>query len=138
MLQKFFNRLFHKSTIEEIYTSILDNVPVDKSELTGIDFEFLITPSDIDIKAEDFDNIMTPDSFNWTKTIRDGWQFYQIDNDEFSYSWELPGIQMTFNKTIKYNKAKLIADQVVTKIEKYTKKEIQLIFITTDKITRFD
>ena len=138
MLQKFFNRLFHKPIVKEIETRTLDNVPVDKSKLTGIDFEFLITPSDIDIKAVDFDNIMTPDSFSWTKTIKDGWPFYQVDNDEFCYSWEPPGIQMTFNKSIKYDKAKLIADQVVTKIQKYTKTEIQLIFIMTDKIKRFD
>jgi hypothetical protein len=38
--------------------------------------------------------------------------YYQVDKDEFSYSWEMPGIQMTFNPEITYLKAKQIADEV--------------------------
>jgi hypothetical protein len=110
---------------------------VDTSKLTGSDFEFLITPSDIKITKDDFDNIMTPDSLQWTKGIKDDWPYYQVDTDEFSYSWEEPGIQMTFNKEISYNKAKLIADEVVAKLSKFTGQEIELIFIPKDKIINF-
>lgn len=110
---------------------------VDTSKLTGSDFEFLITPSDIEISKEDFDYIMTPDSLQWAKTIKDGWLYYQVGTDEFSYSWEEPGIQMTFNKEISYDKAKLIADEVVTKLSKYTSKEIEITFIPKDKVITF-
>jgi hypothetical protein len=46
--------------------------------LSGKDFEFLITPSDIEIKTEDFDRIMTPDSLAWNKVIKDDWPYYQV------------------------------------------------------------
>jgi len=92
----------------------------DLYNLTGKDFEFLITPSDIEIKTEDFDRIMTPDSIEWNKVIKDDWAYYQVGPDEFSYSWEPPGIQMTFNDEINFEKAKLIADEVVAKLSKYT------------------
>jgi hypothetical protein len=44
---------------------------------------------------------------------------------------------MTFNKEISYDKAKLIADEVVTKLSKFTGQEIELIFIPKDKIIGF-
>lgn len=59
---------------------------MEKSETTGADFEFLITPADIEIKAEDFDSIMTPSSMPWTKVEKDGWCFYNAREDEFAYS----------------------------------------------------
>jgi hypothetical protein len=99
----------------------------DLNNLTGKDFEFLITGNDIEIKAEDFDRIMTPDSFAWNKITKDDWPFYQVGDDEFSYSWEPPGIQMTFNDEISFQKAKLIADEVVAKLSKYTGQTIELV-----------
>ncbi|CAN5715013.1 hypothetical protein BH10BAC2_BH10BAC2_17230 [soil metagenome] len=109
----------------------------DKSKLTGKDCEFLITPGDIEVNAKDFDRIMTPDSLSWTKTIKDNWPYYRVDSDEFSYSWEMPGIQMTFNEEIGYCKAKLIADEVVFKLAKYTEQEITLIFIPKNTVIHF-
>ncbi len=40
------------------------------THMTGKDFEFLITPGDLEIKAEDFDSLMTPDSLPWTKVSK--------------------------------------------------------------------
>ena len=99
----------------------------DLNILTGKDFEFLITPGDIEIKAEDFDRVMTPDSIAWNKTTKDEWPYYQVGKDGFSYSFEPPGIQMTFNDEIKFEKAKLIADEVVAKLSKYTGQVIELV-----------
>jgi len=59
--------------------------------MTGKDFEFLLTaPGDIEIKNEDFDRIMTPDSMDCKKVLRDNWVYYQVGNDEFSYSLKCP------------------------------------------------
>ena len=107
------------------------------SEMTGKDFEVLITPDELDIKADDFDHIMTPDSMAWTKTIKDNWVYYQVDKDEFSYSWEMQGIQMTFNPEMTYLKAKQIVDEVVKKLTKYTREKVEANFYPTDKIIQF-
>ncbi|WP_153795813.1 hypothetical protein [Foetidibacter luteolus] len=109
----------------------------DTSKLKGRDFEFLISPADIEIKNEDFDRIMTPDSFPWTKTIKKNWLYYKVGMDEFSYSWEAPGIQMIFNEEIKFEKAKLIADEVSLKLSNYSGQKVQLIIIPKDKLISF-
>ncbi|GAB3718734.1 hypothetical protein GCM10027592_61920 [Spirosoma flavus] len=59
---------------------------------------------------------MTPNSFEWVKVVKDGWPYYRVGNDEFSYSKEMPGIQMTFNEEITFEKAIKIADEVVDNI----------------------
>ena len=41
---------------------------------------------------------------------------YKVGQDEFSYSVEEPGIQMTFNKEINFDKAKKIGDEVISNI----------------------
>lgn len=111
---------------------------MDTSKLRGKDFEFLIIPVDIEVKPEDFDNVMTPNSIKWEKIIKNGWVYYQVGKDEFSYSWEMPGIQMTFNEEIFYDKAKTIADEIISKLTKYTEREINLIVISKDQIVSFD
>ena len=109
--------------------------PVDKSQWTGKDFEFLIT-GNIVISESDFDKIMTPRSFEWIKVSKNGWTYYQIGQDEFSYSWEIPGIQMTFNESMPYQKAKKIADEVVENI-KGTGQSAELVTIDKTKVYRF-
>lgn len=87
----------------------------ETSSRTGKDFEFLIT-GEIEIPAIEYDRIMTPNSFEWVKIYKDDWPYYQVGRDEFSYSWEIPGIQMTFNEGMSFEKAKKIADEVVENI----------------------
>jgi len=36
-----------------------------------------------------------------------------LEHDEFRYSWQKPGIQMTFDDAISFQKAKKIADEVI-------------------------
>ena len=91
---------------------------------TGKDFEFLITPGDIEIKTEDFDNLMTPDSMPWTKVLKNERTYYQVGVDEFSYSRETPGIQMSFNAEMTFEKARQIAEEVANKLIKYTGQDI--------------
>ncbi len=81
--------------------------------------EFLIT-GDIDalVQHPQFDEIMTPNTMSWTKIEKDQWIYYQVGNDEFYYSVEPPGLQMMFNDTITYQKAKQIADEVIHNIVK--------------------
>lgn len=135
MLRDFLRRLFTNKD-QRHSKNVPENI-VDRSNLTGADFEFLITPSDIEIKSEDFDRIMTPESFGWLKADKNNWNYYQVGSDEFSYSWEIPGIQMTFNNEIKYVKAKQIADEVVAKLSKYTSQKVELVFIPKDRVISF-
>lgn len=137
MIRNLLNKLFNLLTTKEPTGNSLGATAIDKSKLSGSDFEFLITPGDIEVKKEDFDRVMTPNSFPWTKSIKGNWPYFEVNNDEFSYSWEEPGIQMTFNNAISYNKAKLIADEVVTKLSEYTGQEVNLIFIPKDKVINF-
>ena len=108
----------------------------ERSAWTGADFEFLLS-GDLDISKEDYDKIMTPKSFEWNKIIKDDWPYYQIGQDEFSYSWEEPGIQMTFNNEITFEKAKRIADEIIQNIET-TGQDVELIILNKENIYRFD
>ena len=110
--------------------------PVDKSQWTGKDFEFLIT-GNIVISENDFDKIMTPRSFDWTKIAKNEWTYYQVGQDEFSYSWEIPGIQMTFNESISYQKARRIADEVVENI-RATGQAAELVPLDKTQVCRFE
>jgi hypothetical protein len=109
---------------------------VDKSQWTGKDFEFLIT-GDINISPDNYDKIMTPTSFEWTKTNKNDWTYYQVGQDEFSYSWEMPGIQMTFNESIPYQKAKKIADEIIENI-RATGQIAELVTLDKTKVNRFE
>ncbi|OQP61943.1 hypothetical protein A3860_30070 [Niastella vici] len=100
--------------------------------MTGKDFEFLITPGDLEIKREDFDNLMTPDSLTWTKVSKNNRTYYQVGKDEFSYSTEKSGIQMSFNYTITFEKARQIVEEVSTKLSQYTGKEIDVLVVSID------
>ncbi len=111
-------------------------VEPDRSEWTGKDFEFLIT-GDLAITAQDHDQTMTPNSFLWSKIIKDDWPYYRVEGDEFSYSWEEPGIQMTFNDDIPYSKAKTIADEIMGNI-KSTGQEAELVVLYTGNIYKFE
>jgi len=84
--------LFRKSNkVEKKLYSTADEVD-DIIGHAGNNFEFLIK-GDIDISNENFDQIMSPVSFNCKKLARDSWTYYQIGNDEFSYSFEPPGFR---------------------------------------------
>jgi hypothetical protein len=96
-------------------------------------FEFLLTfDEEPFIKIEDFDNVMTPDSFHWSKIIKDDWVYYRVGEDEFSYSFEIVGIQMVFNEDANFEKAKKIANEVVEKLINYSGQSIHLEIITGD------
>jgi hypothetical protein len=101
------------------------------THMTGKDFEFLITPGDLEIKPEDFDSLMTPDSIPWTKTAKNDRTWYQVGKDVFSYSRVERGIQMMFNPEIRFEKARKIVEEVETKLNTYTRKEIEVIFVST-------
>lgn len=109
---------------------------VDRTFWTGKDFEFLIT-GDIDVPAETYDSIMTPHSFEWIKIEKNNWTYYQVGQDEFSYSWEMPGIQMTFNDAIFFQKAKKIADEVIENI-KGLGQVAELLILEKTKVYRFE
>jgi len=112
-----------------------DHTIVDRTNWRGEDFEFLIV-GDIDVFS-DFDNIMTPKSFKWSKTTKNDWHYYQVDQDEFCYSIEEPGIQMTFNKEITFDKAKKIADEIIANIIA-TGQNAELIILDNRKVYRFN
>lgn len=116
-------------SIEELSSS------VDRSNWTGQDFEFLIV-GNINVFA-DFDNIMTPNSFEWSKTVKNDCQYYQIGPDEFSYSIEEPGIQMSFNNEIAFKKAKKIVDEVIENINA-TGQVAELLILDNKQTHRLD
>ena len=50
-----------------------------------------------------------------------------------SFSWEIPGIQLTFNKEVKYEKAKKIADEIIENINS-TGHKAELITLEKNKV----
>jgi len=104
--------------------------------LSSGQFEFLIT-GDIELTSEQFENLLMPSSFQIQKVERNGWVYFHASGDEFSYSWELPGIQMTFNKECSFQKAKQIADEVVQKLNA-AGFDAELAKIDNSQITKFE
>lgn len=103
-----------------------------RTELRGKDFEFLITPADIEIKPEDFDALMTPDYTSWEKVVKNDRTWYQVGKDEFSYYREPRGIRMAFNRDIRFEKARKIVEEVEVKLIAYTGKEIEILMVSSD------
>jgi hypothetical protein len=122
----------HKET-DKVPPQCTDNE--DRSKWTGKDFEFLIT-GDINIRPGDYDRIMTPNTFQWKKINRDDWHYYEVGDDEFTYSWEMPGIQMTFSEETLFEKAKQMADEVISNI-KAIGQDAELIILNSSNIYRF-
>jgi len=108
---------------------------MDRENWTGENFEFLITGVD-EIPNEEYDRIMTPNSFEWKKVIKDEWPFYEVGEDEFSFSWEIPGIQFTFNKKVKYEKAKKIADEIIENLNSIGQ-NAELLILESNKVYKF-
>jgi len=109
---------------------------VDRTNWTGENFEFLITGVD-EIPNEEYDRIMTPKTFECKKVIKDEWPFYVVGEDEFSFSWEMPGIQFTFNKEVKYEKAKKIADEIIENLNSIGQ-NAELLILESNKVYRFE
>jgi hypothetical protein len=63
--------------------------------------EFLIA-GDINVEPNEWDRIMTPKSFEWSKTERKDWTYYEVGDNEFGYSIEPPGIHMVFMRVVSY------------------------------------
>jgi hypothetical protein len=103
-----------------------------RTELMGKDFEFLITPADIEIKPEDFDALMTPDYTSWEKVSKNDRTWYQIGKDEYSYYREPRGIRMAFNRGMRFEKARKIVEEVEVKLKAYTGMEIEVLVVYTD------
>ena len=129
-------KITEKTTVETERKTETNTENIDRTNWTGENFEFLITGVD-EIPNEEYDRIMTPNSFEWKKVIKDDWPFYVVGKDEFSFSWEIPGIQLTFNKEVKYEKAKKIADEIIENINSIEHKA-ELITLEKNKVYRFE
>ncbi|PQJ33013.1 hypothetical protein BST92_14250 [Nonlabens arenilitoris] len=128
-------KITEKSTMETESKTEMNNKKIDRTNWTGENFEFLIIGVD-EIPNEEYDKIMTPNSYKWKKVIKDEWPFYVVGEDEFSFSWEMPGIQFTFNKEVEYEKAKKIADEIIENINSIGQKA-ELLTLESNKIYKF-
>ncbi|WP_442845382.1 hypothetical protein [Leeuwenhoekiella sp. H156] len=129
-------KITEKTTLETERKAEKNTENINRTNWTGENFEFLITGVD-KIPDEKYDIIMTPNSFEWKKVMKDDWPYYVVGDDEFSFSWEMPGIQFTFNNEVKYEKAKKIADEIIENINSIGQKA-ELIILEKNKIYRFE
>ena len=128
-------KITKKTSLETEPKTQTNNENIDRTKWSGENFEFLITGVD-EIPNEKYDRIMTPNSFKWKKVIKNEWPFYIVGEDEFSFSWEIPGIQFTFNKEVKYEKAKKIAYEIIENINSIGQKA-ELVILEKNKVYRF-
>jgi hypothetical protein len=111
---KLFSFLIKKKTGKPAPISVPETV--DKSKWTGKDFDFLIT-GNLRIPQDEYDNIMTPNSLDWNKVSIAKWSIYYVGPDTFCFFKDMHGIQMSFNETITYQKAKRITDEIIDNIK---------------------
>ena len=128
-------KITKKPTMETESKTEMNSENIDRTNWTGENLESLIIGVD-EIPNEEYDKIMTPNSYEWKKVIKDEWPFYVVGEDEFSFSWEIPGIQFTFNKEVKYKKAKKIADEIIENINSIGQKA-ELLTLESNKIYKF-
>ena len=91
---------------------------------------------DIDV-FDIWDKVMTPNSFATNQVEKNNWIYYQVGEDEFCYSIEPPGIQMTFNDEITFKKAKAIGDEIIENILAEGQ-DAQLIILNKSNIYKFE
>ena len=105
------------------------------SKLTGKDFGFLILyPENLEINDDLLEKLMPSDNTEGVTISKDDWLNHQPEGDEFTYSWKVPGIKMMFNDEMTYDKAKEIAEQVVTKLKDYSGLKIELVLIDKTRL----
>ena len=126
-----FKKIFAISKKDLTQDSFLNQDYSEFQGLFGKDFEFLLE-GDFSFKDSEFDLIMTPDSLKWEKIYRNDWAYYKVGNDQFSYSLEPPGYQMTFNEEISFDKALIIAKEIINKIKQKKKKVKLVVFKSGD------
>ncbi|WP_300672469.1 hypothetical protein [Soonwooa sp.] len=83
-----------------------------KTDFKNGEFEFLIC-GEIKLDSESWEKILSPNTIDTKKVLRNGWPYFQVGSDEYSYSFEEVGIQMTFNEEMEFQKAKRIADEII-------------------------
>ena len=110
-------KLFSFFTKKNKPNTFLDPIPdsVDKFEWTGSDFYLLITGA-TQIEKGSYDTLMTPKTFEWSRISQIKWPIYRVGEDEYSFSFEKNGIEITFCESVRFNKAKQIGDEIVEKL----------------------
>ena len=124
-----------RKSVKDLSEEKTESEIFDRKNWTGENFEFLIT-GDVEVPSSNYDDIMTPNSFAWEKTTKNDWTYYKVGQDEFSFSWEMPGIQFTFNKEVKFEKAKKIADEIIDNLRSNGQKA-ELVILEKGKVYRF-
>ncbi|WP_290796517.1 hypothetical protein [Flavihumibacter sp. UBA7668] len=142
-IAKAFKR-FHYGEAESIHyfyhfftsSNSRQNITPDNISYPPGKFEFLIC-GEIELSPEQFTRLMMPVSFQVKQVERNELVYFQADGDEFSYSCEPPGIQMTFNDECTYQKARKIADEVVHNLT-IAGFSAELIVLDNSKIYKFE
>jgi hypothetical protein len=118
---------FRSKKKDAIFGIVPDSV--DKSSWTGKDFYFLITGM-VQLQKEEYDKIMTPTTFEWSR-LSTKWPIYNVGKDEYGFSFEKSGIEMTFSEKIEFSKAKQIANEIIENICSTGQKvELHVVVIT--------
>lgn len=82
---------------------------------------------DFDILSKDFENALIIKSKDCKKEQREGWVFYKVGNDEYTFDFEPVGIMIYFNDNITYPKAKEILDEICLNIMEASKQEAEVV-----------
>ena len=113
------------------------SIMLNKSIFTEQENAFLILyPEDLDITDDLLDKLIPPENKQWMRTTKDPWLHYQPRIDEDLYSWELPGIKLIISGDLAYDKVKALADELVTKLKDHSGRDIQLVTIDKNGLTR--
>ena len=112
---------------------IIENPDVEKWH--GRDFECIIRRKfnadfgdDFDITEKDFNEIFSPESLEYRlETKKDGYTYFIVGDDEYTFDFEPVGVLIFFNDEIKFPKAKLIVDEIVEKLFKKTNQAAEIV-----------
>ena len=96
----------------------------------------ILFPEDLDITDDLLDKLISPENKKWMRTTKDPWLHYQPNPDDDFYSWELPGIKLIISGELAYDKVKALADELVTKLKDHSGRDIQLVTIDKNGLTR--
>ncbi len=85
---------------------------MDTSEWTGKDFEFLLV-GNIQIPAGEYDNLMTPNSFDWTKVTMKNSTIYTVNEESYNFSQDTDGLHMSFTPGFTFTIARQIVNEII-------------------------
>jgi hypothetical protein len=109
------------------------------SNLTEKDIGFFIlSPADSQLPDDLLQNLNATGEDDSIHIFKSDWLVYEPSGEEEGICWQIPGIKLYFKDEPDFDKAKRIADQILTELNDKTQLSLQLVYIDKFRLTSYN